>query len=54
MQLSKHIGTAPGSVCFTVKIGNLGENRVGNSGKGIEVGFAKIVQDGDATFDLTN
>ena len=48
MQLSKNIGTAPGPICFTVKIGNLGKNRVGNSGNGIEVGFAKTMQDGES------
>ena len=48
MQLSKHIGTTPGPICFTVKISNLGENRVGNSNNGIEVGFAKIMQDGES------
>ena len=46
MQLSKDIGTTPDPICFTVKIGNLGKNRVGNGGNGIEIGFAKIMQDG--------
>ena len=48
MQLSKHIGNTSGPICFMVKIGNLGENRVGNGGNGIEVGFAKTMQDGES------
>ena len=48
MQLSKHIETTSGPICFMVKIGNLGKNRVGNGGNGIEVGFAKTMQDGES------
>ena len=50
MQLSKHIGNrreGEREIGFTVKIGNLGINRVGNGGNGIEVGFAKSMQDGE-------
>jgi len=45
MQLSKHIGNTHDPISFMVKIGNLGKNRYGNGDSGIEVGFAKTMQD---------